>query len=363
MNLISRKYALLSIAVAGVLAAGGYFLFVRKDSLEGIAYGNGRIEAQSIDVATRYAARVSTMPVEEGQMVAAGDVVAELDLGDLSASLNGAEANVRAREQQRAAAESAVKQAQSALSLAEKEFARVDALAKDKAVSQSRRDQALNERQSAAANVDSAKQNLAGASEAIGVAQAEVDRLKDLLTDRNLRAPKEGRILYKLAEPGEVIPAGGKVVTLLDLKNVYMSIFLPANEITRMRLGAEARIVLDALPGAVIPAYVSYISPEAQFTPRQVETRSEREKLTFRVKVRIPAPLLGKYIDAVKTGVPGMAYVKLDDGREWPAQLMVSPELAKIAAEQAAEQPASEAAPQTNDLETLQPSSSEPESR
>jgi len=172
------------------------------------------------------------------------------------------------------------------------------------------------------------------------VAQAEVDRLKDMLTDRNLRASKAGRVLYKLMEPGEVLPAGGKVVTLLDLTDVYMSIFLLADEIASMRLGAEARIVLDAFPNVVIPAYVSYISPEAQFTPRQVETRSEREKLTFRVKVRIPAPLLGKYIDAVKTGIPGMAYVKLDDGREWPATLAVNPELAKIAAEQATKEPA-----------------------
>lgn len=323
-----KKYGFVAVLLAlGVAGAGYYFTVLDKDTMAGIAYGNGRIEAQSIDIATRTGARILSIPVEEGQMVAAGDVVAELDMGDLSASVAGAEANVRSVTQSKEAAASSVTQAEAALVLAEKEFERDDGLAKFGAVSQSRRDQTLNAKQAAEAQLAAARKNLRASEEAIAVAEAEVRRLQDLLKDSALRASKTGRVLYKLTEPGEVVAAGGKVVTLLDLTDVYMTIFLPTAEVGRLQLGQEARIVLDAVPETAIPAYISYISPEAQFTPRQVETRTEREKLTFRVKVRIPPELLEKYIDYVKTGLPGMAYIRIDQSREWPASLKIDPAL------------------------------------
>ena len=318
-----KKQILLTLALSAIIAASAYYytIFQADNDLEGIAYGNGRIEAQSIDIATRHGGRVLSVPVEEGQMVEAGDIIAELDLSDLAASLAGAEANVRASIQKKDAAASTVAQAESARMLADKEFARADELARDKAVSESRRDQAFNAKQSAEAQLAAAKQNLASAEESIEVAESEVARLKELLTDQHLKASRKGRILYKLVEPGEVMSAGSKAVTLLDLTDVYMTIFLPTETVGKLRLGEKARIILDAAPDMAIPAYISYISPEAQFTPRQVETRTEREKLTFRVKVRIPPELLSKYIDHVKTGLPGMAYIKSDKDRDWPTRL------------------------------------------
>ncbi|PZO88163.1 MAG: efflux transporter periplasmic adaptor subunit [Micavibrio aeruginosavorus] len=315
------KLILLALAILSIAAGGYYYSIARTNDLEGVAYGNGRIEAQSIDIATRHGGRVLSVPVEEGQMVEAGDVVAELDLNDLAASLAGAKANVRATIQQKDAAASSVAQAESALTLASKEFSRADELAREKAVSESRRDQAFNAKQSAEAQLAAAKQNLASATEAIDVAQSEVSRIEDLLKDQHLTASKAGRVLYKLVEPGEVMSAGGKAVTLLDLTDVYMTIFLTTETVGKLRLGEESRIVLDAMPDLAIPAYISYISPEAQFTPRQVETRTEREKLTFRVKVKIPPELLAKYIDQVKTGLPGMAYIKTDKKQDWPDRL------------------------------------------
>ncbi len=326
-----KKLVLLTLALSAIIAASAYYyiIFQADNDLEGIAYGNGRIEAQSIDIATRHGGRVLSVPVEEGQMVEAGDIIAELDLSDLAASLAGAEANVRASIQKKDAAASTVAQAESARMLADKEFARADELARDKAVSESRRDQAYNAKQSAEAQLAAAKQNLASAEESIEVAESEVARLKDLLTDQHLKASKKGRVLYKLVEPGEVMSAGSKAVTLLDLTDVYMTIFLPTETVGKLRLGEESRIILDAAPDVAIPAYISYISPEAQFTPRQVETRTEREKLTFRVKVRIPPELLAKYIDHVKTGLPGMAYIKSDKDRDWPTRLQGDPAILK----------------------------------
>jgi HlyD family secretion protein len=113
------------------------------------------------------------------------------------------------------------------------------------------------------------------------------------------------------------------VVTVLELSDVYMTVFLPTEEAGRALIGSEGRIVLDAAPHLVIPAAVSFVAPRAQFTPKEVETRAEREKLMFRVKVRIDPDLLARHSDKVKTGLPGIAYVRLDPRAEWPEHLRV----------------------------------------
>ena len=155
----------------------------------------------------------------------------------------------------------------------------------------------------------------------VKVAAATAATIQTRIDDATLRSPITGRVLYRLAEVGEVVAAGAKVLTLTNLNDVYMEVFLPSAQAARIRDGAEARLTLDALPGVAVPGYVSFVSPEAQFTPKQVETKSEREKLMFRVKIRVPEKLVESYIDVVKTGVRGVGYVKLDDSVEWPASL------------------------------------------
>ena len=129
---------------------------------------------------------------------------------------------------------------------------------------------------------------------------------------------------FKLAQPGEVIGAGGKVLNLVDLSDVYISFFLPETVAGRVALGTEVRIVLDAAPQYVIPAKVSFVASTAQFTPKTVETASERQKLMFRVKARIAPELLKKHLAQVKTGLPGVAWIKTDDSRDWPKHLQLS---------------------------------------
>jgi HlyD family secretion protein len=147
--------------------------------------------------------------------------------------------------------------------------------------------------------------------------------LRTEIADGTLKAPRLGRVQYRLAEPGEVLAAGGKVLTLLDLTDVYLTLFLPETVAGRVALGAEARLVLDAVPNLVIPAQVSFVAAKSQFTPKAVETRTEREKLMFRVKVQIPPDLLRQHLSQVKTGLPGVAYVRLDPNAPWPAALQV----------------------------------------
>jgi HlyD family secretion protein len=179
------------------------------------------------------------------------------------------------------------------------------------------------QRESADAALTGARIDVDYREAAIAAAAAHVERIRTDIADSTLVATIRGRVLYRLAEPGEVLAAGGKVATVLELSDVYMTIFLPTEEAGRAVIGAEGRIVLDAVPYLVIPGAVSFVAPRAQFTPKEVETRAEREKLMFRVKVRIDPELLARDVEKVKTGLPGVAYVRLDPHAEWPEHLRV----------------------------------------
>ena len=173
----------------------------------------------------------------------------------------------------------------------------------------------------AKAALDGSNAKLKTANQSINAAAAVVKRTEAQIEDSVLKSPVRGRVLYRLAEPAEVVALGGKVLTLINLSDIYMEIYLPSQEAARVKIGADARIVLDARPEYAAQAKVSYVSPEAQFTPKQVETRSERDKLMFRVKLQVPSEMVLPYIERIKTGVRGMGYVRLDDAVAWPAFL------------------------------------------
>jgi len=159
------------------------------------------------------------------------------------------------------------------------------------------------------------------AQQQIGVALGQVEVTKSRIKDATLVSPVTGRVLYRLVEPGEVLGPGGKALTLVDLSDVYMEIFLPSDQAARLKTGAPARITVDYEPNAAAAAYVSFVSPEAQFTPKQVETRSEREKLMFRVKLQIPPEVVTHYIERIKTGVRGVGYVQVNPDATFPSWL------------------------------------------
>lgn len=317
-SLFAAALLLIAVAVGAVYAPS---LLPGRRLPAGFAAGNGRIEANEIDVATKYAARVAEVLVEEGQMVEAGADLARLDVRDLEASLRAAQAQLRQARQAREEAAALVVQRESDAAFMTKELERALVLLGKGHVSQQRVDQARNQQRSADAALQAARSHLASAGEAIAAAAAEAERLQQLVSDGVLTAPRKGRVLYRLAEPGEVLAAGGKVMTLLDLSSVTMTFFLPTETAGALSLGAPARVLLDALPDTAIPAAVSFVAPRAQFTPKQVETRSERDRMVFRVKVRIPETLVARHIEKVKTGLTGVAYVRLDAAAAWPGWL------------------------------------------
>jgi len=255
--------------------------------------------------------------------VDAGQVLAKIDTRDLEAELREAEAKLREAREGKNYAAAIVTQRESELRYAKVELQRSLELAKKGHISQEKVDQARTARQTTEAALRAARILVVQSEASIEAATARIDRLKTDIDDCVLKTPIRGRILYRLAEPGEILGAGGKVLTVLELTDVYMTIYLPANQVGKVIIGSAARIKLDAVPEFTLPASVSFVAPEAQFTPREVETRSEREKLMFRIKVKIDPELLKKHFEKVKTGLPGVAYVQLDQDDEWPALLQV----------------------------------------
>ncbi|MFK0685109.1 HlyD family efflux transporter periplasmic adaptor subunit [Ochrobactrum sp. BD67] len=347
----NRKQLILAGAII-VLAAGGYYAWkaFNGDGLpDDIAKGNGRIEAVEIDISTKSPGRIREILADEGDFVQENDILARMDTDQLESQRKQAEAQLRRaeigietarslvtqREAEHTAAEATVAQREAQLDAAQRRLVRSQQLTQSRTVSQQVLDDDRATAQGAEAAVGAARAQLAATEAAIGAAKAQVvdaeasveaakaaiASIEADINDATLRAPKPGRVQYRVAQPGEVLSAGGRVLNLVDVSDVYMTFFLPTAQAGRVAMGADARIVLDAAPQYVIPAKISFVADVAQFTPKTVETEEERQKLMFRVKAKIPQELLHKYIQQVKTGLPGMAYVKLDPDAVWPKNL------------------------------------------
>ncbi len=308
-----------------IVIAGAYTWkqWSRPDLPEAIASGNGRIEATEVSIASKLPGRIESVHADEGAMVEAGQVLAQLETNQLQAQLQQAEAQLAQARQQKVYSTAVLAQRNSELKLAEKKLARANSLYENSNTSLEQLQQSETALLSAKAAVSAAGAQETSADAAILAAIAQTHVIKASIDDSVLKSPVSGRVLYRLVEPGEVVGAGSNVLIVLDVTDVYMTLFLPTSQAGKVALGAPARIVLDALPNYVIPATVTFVAARSQFTPREVETRTEREKLMFRVKVRIDPKLLAQHIERVKTGLPGVAYVRLDDNSEWPASLQV----------------------------------------
>lgn len=323
---VGRRLAvILAVLLLAVGAAGGgWYWWQRQQAAAlppGIASGNGRIEAEQVDVATKIAGRVEAVLVHEGDMVRAGQVLARMDTRELEAALRQTEAQERQARRVLEARRAAAAQQRSQLTLAQAELDRTRSLVQGGYATRQSLDQRVSTHDSAVAALNAATAQIEEAEQAVQASDGAVDRVRTQIADSTLVAPIDGRVQYRLAQPGEVLGAGGRVLTLLDVTDVFMAVFLPTGEAGRLPIGTEARIVLDALPEFVIPATVTFVSPQAQFTPKQVETQGERERLMFRVKLGIDRDLLRQHAEEVRTGLPGIGYVRLDPAAPWPAWL------------------------------------------
>lgn len=340
------------LILTGIAIAVLVWWFMRPAELPpGIVAGNGRIEATEIDIATKAPGRIVEILAHEGDFVKAGSVLARMDTQVLKAQQAEAMAQVRQaenayttaqavvtqRQSEQHAAQAIVSQRQAELDAARKRLKRSRRLVGEGATPRQEVDDdharvegmqaavsaAIAQVAAAKAGIEAAKSQVIQSQSMIEAAKATVARLQADIDDCELKAPLDGRVQYRVAEPGEVLGAGGRVLNMVDLSDVYMTFFLPTEAAGKVAFGSDIRLVFDALPDYVIPAKASFVASVAQFTPKTVETENERLKLMFRVRARIDAELLKQHIQQVKTGVPGMAYVKLDPAIEWPTKLAI----------------------------------------
>ncbi|WP_020650262.1 HlyD family secretion protein [Solimonas variicoloris] len=361
-----RQHLPLYAMIAAALVIGAvvvWRLFFSGPSMpEGLLLANGRLEGDTVVVATKLPGRIAELKVREGDTVAAGQVLAQLEDAQLRAKLGQAQAAVAALEAQHQAAQTGLQALREQVPL---QIAQADAavrqaratLAKARAAAeQNRRDaqrlEELAQRGTApaqraelarlaavAAEADAAAAEAAQqrgarvADEArlgpqrvraqedqvraleaqLGQARAALAEAQSVVDDLTIRAPGAGVVTTRIRDRGEVVGAGGPLLEIVDLDRLYLKAYVPESSIGRLRLGLPAQIYTDALPDQPFAAKLGYIASRAEFTPKEVQTTDERVKLTYAVKL---------YLDAnpehrLGPGLPADAVIRWKDGVEW----------------------------------------------
>lgn len=322
LSRLQRNFIWLALLILAVL--GGRHALERMAPPgvpPGFLAGNGRLETVEADVSTKLAGRVTELIPREGDQVTAGQRVAKLDARDLEAQLDEAKAGLAQALHAQAEAKAGMARADADLSLARATLRRTEQLVAVNFLSADRADRDRSAVTVAVAAREAARTRLEQSAASIKAAEARIARIRTTLEDTELKSPINGRVLYRLVEPGEVLGAGGKLLTVLDMGEVYMTVFVPSETAGKVNIGGEARIALDALPDVAIPARVEFIASRAQFTPREVETRSEREKLMFRAKLRVDPQWVAAHADMLKPGMPGVGWIRVDAAQAWPEPL------------------------------------------
>ncbi len=292
---------------------------------------SGTIEAVEVTISSKLSGQVEKVNVREGDNIKAGEMLAVIDSSSLGIQLEQAEAGTElaeaqlelvlkgARAEDIRQAEEALKQAEANLAVAEQDWQRLRTLAERESATQKQRDDAEARYKVAFAQHETAKQALEKARklarpEEIRAARARLnqasaarDLIKKSIADSTILSPISGIVTHKIVEAGEFVVPGSPILTVADLANVHLEIYVPEKELGRIRLGQSAEVKIDSFPDGVFTGKVIFISPEAEFTPKNVQTKEERVKLVFRVKIEIPNP---EYI--LKPGMPADAVLRIE---------------------------------------------------
>jgi HlyD family secretion protein len=335
-----KKRVALIIFLALLIGVGAFVYYAQRAARNGEMYYSGTIEATDSNLSFQVSGHVTAVYSREGRAVGKGEVLAELDRPEFQARLDQAKAALDRAVQTKAQlfeslaiyqgslpadvkrAEAGLKVAQYNLSDTKKNADRYEELFRRGVVSERERDSvrlaydnassrldeataALKVAKSNLGRIDSAKRDIEVAQAQIDQAKAALDQVQIQLGYTRLAAPYAGVIVSRNVEPGEVVSPGREVFTLSDLSRVDLKVFVDETDIGRVKPGQKVKVKVDAFPGKFFSGNVSYISPEAEFTPKVIQTKKERVKLVYLVKVSIPNP---RY--ELKTGMPADAYLK-----------------------------------------------------
>lgn len=269
---------------------------------------NGRIETVTVDLGPKVAGRVLEVHVRAGDRVKAGDLLLRLDLGETSVAVAREQAGVRSAEARvddleagsRSAEISAVaaevSERRAAVELARKEHARQSALLAEGVTTQRDADLAKTDLDRARAALKVSEERLVLVRDGFrddqtAAAKAEAERASAMLAqaqivakESEIRAPADGVILHRLAEPGQLIAPGHPAITLAFADRLYVRTFIPETSMGKVKMGMPATVTVDAFPDRTFAARITEISPESEFTPKAVETRAERVNLVYAAK-------------------------------------------------------------------------------
>ncbi|GJJ79968.1 HlyD family secretion protein [Pasteurella canis] len=315
-----KKISFLLVIIA--IGIGFYWhQYHQKTEPTKFAHSNGRLEFSRLDIASLYAGKIDQVFVTEGEYVTKDTLLVSLSSDTLQAQVDTAEARKLQTQQVVKRTLAQIEAQQQQLKTAQLDLDNATQLRHNKLISQTELEKRLALRDVAKANLHALEIATTEAEAAVAQANAQLVQVKSMLNDLQIKAPKAGRVEYKLVDNGHVIPAGHKVVSLLDLTDASMNIFLPAPIVNQIPLNTEARIVFDGLD-AVFPARVTYVAAEAQFTPKFVETDTEREKLMFKVKLQIPNDIAQQYANYLKGGMTGNGFVRINT-TDWTPELQI----------------------------------------
>jgi HlyD family secretion protein len=313
---IGRSWSI-GFVVVGIVVVGSVYIWLVSsgdDLPEGLYFGNGRIEGIEVKISTKYPGRIIEIGPQEGGDVEANEIVVRLDNREARAGLASAWA-----ERDRAAhllhsARAEIERRESDVNLVESQLNRTRRLAEQGNASQQRLEQDQAAVDAANATLERARAASMEAEAVVASAQAHVDRYDAILSETEIAAPTAGRVLFRIAEPGEMIAAGGNILLLVDLDRIYMTIYADATSAGMISVGEDALIWLDAYPGRPFPARVTFVASEAEFTPKEVQTAEERQNLVFRIKIAA----LNNDERLLKPGMPGIGLIRTDANIPWP---------------------------------------------
>lgn len=266
-----RVIAILVVLVVAMSTLIGVRLILQKRALTGPTGGSGEIEGTVVDLSSRVGARIVKLAVRKGQGVKKGDLLVQLDCADPEAQLAEAEARLASARAQAGAAETQ-------RGVAERQAKRLERLPDDVA--------AASVDQSASGAVGAARQYDAARSQ-VRAGEAAVARARLLVGECVLRAPRDAEVSELPREEGELASPGAILVRLVDLSEPTATFYVPNAELSAVRPGGKAVVVADAWPGERFEGTVKTVAVEAAFTPRNIQTRSDRDRLVYPVEVSV----------------------------------------------------------------------------
>ncbi|HXF49931.1 MAG TPA: efflux RND transporter periplasmic adaptor subunit [Verrucomicrobiae bacterium] len=271
-----KKVIPILVLAVGLLFVLIYVQLTKNSNKEGVLSGSGTIEATEVEISSKLAGRIEVITKEEGDSVAKGELLAQLEHKELSAQLKVAEATIKMTGAQ-------IAQARTNLKNLEDNLKRIEALYKSGSATQ----QQLEDIQT---KVDGARDQVRSLEFSREQAAAQKNYIQAQVDNAKIFAPISGRIIKKTAEEGETVFPGSPILTLADLSKVTLKIYLKETEVGLVKLGQPAKVKVDSYPDEEFSGSVSFISPVAEFTPKNIQTKDERVKLVFAVKITIPNP-------------------------------------------------------------------------